>query len=83
MSQGQNDLSVAIQYNTESVQPGVLLLPGHPRGCTCGDEPDIQVILAGGMSLRTVLEMCENLATALREQTVADPETGELYPASA
>lgn len=76
-----HELKVAVQVNTESDQPGVILLAGHPKGCTCGDNPDIQVILAGGMGLRQVLDMCENLAEALREQTVEDPITGELYPA--
>lgn len=74
------NFKVAVQVNTESDHPGVILLDGHPKGCTCGDNPDIQLILAGGIGLRKVLEMCENLAEALRKQTIEDPLTGELYP---
>ncbi len=78
MTQGDN-LSVAIQHNTDTAAPAVLVMPGHPTGCTCGDDPDIQMILGGGISLKDTLELCELVVKALREQTVADPETGELH----
>lgn len=75
------DLSVAVQHNTESTTPGVLVLPGHPAGCTCNDHPDIQLVLAGGMTLKQTLELAKKIVLALSENTIEDPLTGELHTA--